>query len=220
MGERGTRATEIADRITKVREANGIGVRRLTKLVSDHIVGLGLDPYGTSYGTIRSYTTGAVLKPRRDVLDAIASVLGVRPDWLNTGKGYPTDHDEELAVAQAVEVEWLGDDWGLLADLYHRIRQNCLLPNMSPAVRALFWEAHHRLGASSLVEGDEDALYEIAEWIDLWVQEPTHWYEGLTLTEPQILNYYVGALNALALLGSMAPRASVSAIFPTPKEQE
>ena len=48
MGERGTRAKEIADRIRKIREANGIGVRRLTQLVRDHIVGLGLDPY--AYG--------------------------------------------------------------------------------------------------------------------------------------------------------------------------
>ncbi len=146
--------------------------------------------------------------------------LGVRAEWLKTGNGYRTEHDEELALQQSVEVEWLGDDWGLMADLYHRIRQNCLLPNLSPSVRALFWEAHRRLGASSLVDGDEDGLYKIAQWIDVWVQEPTHWYDSPNVTEPQILNYYVSALNALALLGSMATRANVPAILPMPKEQE
>ena len=220
MGERGTKAKEIADRITKVRKANGIGIRRLTKLVRDHIVGLGLDPYGTSYGTIRSYATGAVLKPRREVLDAIASVLGVRPDWLNTGKGYPKDHDEELAVAQSIEVEWIGDDWGLLAGLYHRIRQTTVLANMPPPVRSIFWETLNRLRDQPSVTSGEDALYGIAKQIDDWVLEPLNAYQALDTTEPQILNYYVGALNALALLGSMAPQASVSAILPTPKEQE
>ena len=89
-----------------------------------------------------------------------------------------------------------------------------------PIGEGAFLEAHRRLGASSLVDGDEDGLYKIAQWIDVWVQEPTHWYDSPNVTEPQILNYYVSALNALALLGSMATRANVPAILPMPKEQE
>ena len=170
MGVRRTRAKEIAGRIKEALDAAGVSVRGLPELVRDHMVALGRDPYGTSYGTIRNYTTGAVLKPRRDVLDAIATVLGVRAEWLITGRGYRTDHDEERAVAQSIEVEWLGDDWGLEAELYDRIRQNCVLPNMPPPVRALFWEAHHRLGESTLLDGDEDQLFKIAEWIDATFQ--------------------------------------------------
>ena len=220
MGVRRTRAKEIAGRIKEALDAAGVSVRGLPQLVRDHIVALGRDPYGTSYGTIRNYTTGAVLKPRRDVLDAIATVLGVRPDWLITGKGYPTDHDEELAVAQSVEVEWLGDDWGLLADLYHRIRQDTMLPNMPPPVRSIFWETLHRLRDQPSALSGEDALYGIAQQIDAWVLEPLGAYPTLKTPEPCILNFYVGALNALAVLGSMAPRASMSVILPTPKEQE
>ena len=218
MGARSARASEIADRINKARGGKGVSVRGLYKLVRDHMEATVGDPYGASYGTIQNYTTAAVYKPRRDILVAIAHVLSVRADWLINGEGYRTDQDEERALAQAEEVEWLGDDWGMMADQYHRIRQSCILPNMTPPVRSVFWEAYRRLCESSVPDGLD--AYDIAQMIDNWVRAPLDWLNDLDHTEPQVLNYYIGALNTLAILGSKAPRGSVSAILPTPKEQE
>ena len=219
MGARNTRATQIAGRLKEARDASGISVHRLSGLVREYIAEQGLDPYGTSYGTIRSYETGAVLKPRREVLGAIASVLGIRAEWLITGNGYRTDQDEKRASAQAGEVEWLGDDWGLRAAVYHRIRQETLLANMSPPVRSLFWETLRRLTSPSVADGP-DELYRIAKHIDAWVCAPLDWIRGPEPTEPQLMNFRVAVLNALTSDGFKGPHPRPSALLPTPKEQE
>ena len=184
--------------------ASGIGVRKLQEGVRGYFVDKKLDPYGTSYGTIRSYCRGEVLKPRREILEAIAFVLGVRPQWLIEKDGYRTERDQR-AAEQSYDFVRVGDDWGLNPDLYHRIMQSLLLPNMPKPVRSLFWETVGRLAHHPLVTSQEDT-YDAAQLIEHWVLSPVEKFRlGYpdSEPEPQLLTYYVGALNGLSLLLSI-----------------
>ena len=210
MGERSQRASQIAGRIVNEMKASGIGVRKLQEGVRAYFVEKKLDPYGTSYGTIRSYSQGAVLKPRREVLEAIAFVLGVRAQWLISKDGYRTEQDQRLAEGSYDFVR-VGDDWGLNRDLYHRIMQNLLLPNMPTVVRSLFWETVGRLGRHPMITDEEDT-YDAAQLIEHWILSPVQKFRlGYpdSQPEPQLLTYYVGALNGLSLLFSIELRPAV-----------
>ena len=50
---------------------------------------------GSSYGGIRQYVEGKIESPRVDLLEAIADVLGVRPEWLTFNDGPMTKRQEQ-----------------------------------------------------------------------------------------------------------------------------
>ena len=54
---------------------------------------------GSSYGGIRQYVEGKIESPRRELLDAIADVLGVRPEWLASNSGPMTKLQEHAQQA-------------------------------------------------------------------------------------------------------------------------
>jgi hypothetical protein len=201
VGERRERALQIAGRIVSEMNARGIGVRKLQEGVRAYFVEQKLDPYGTSYGTIRSYSQGRVLKPRREVLEAIASALSVQAPWLISGDGYRTERDQKLAD-EGYDIVLVGDDWGLNPDLYHRIMQSLLLPKMPNPVRSLFWETVGRLAHHPMVT-DQEELYDAAQLIEHWVLSPVEKFRlghPDSAPTPQLMTYYVGALNGLFIL--------------------
>ena len=204
MGERRERALQIADRMASAMNARGIGARKLQEGVRAYFVEQKLDPYGTSYGTIRSYSRGEVLKPRREVLEAIASELSVQAPWLISGDGYRTERDQKLAD-EGYDIVFVGNDWGLVPDLYHRIMQSLLLPKMPNPVRSLFWETVGRLAHHPMVTEQEE-LYDAAQLIEHWVLSPVEKFRlghPDSAPTPQLMTYYVGALNGLSLLFSI-----------------
>lgn len=72
-------------------QALQVEVRRLVKAATG-------DTKGTSYGTIWSYVKGqAPIEPRREVIDALARVFRVRPEWLAFDRGQRTDAEEAAA---------------------------------------------------------------------------------------------------------------------------
>jgi transcriptional regulator with XRE-family HTH domain len=89
----------VAQNLTRVMDAKGIGVRELARLVDAAVKASGaVSPGNVSYGTIRAYTLGTAT-PRAEPLRWIAGALGVRAEWLIWNEGQPTDEGERLMVA-------------------------------------------------------------------------------------------------------------------------
>lgn len=70
---------------------------------------------GSSYGGIRQYVGGKIESPRRELLDAFADVLRVRPEWLAFNDGAMTAQEDQVRSAlegattsERREGEW---DW-------------------------------------------------------------------------------------------------------------
>lgn len=86
-------------------ERTGLSMRQFAELVKER-----LPPRtrGASYPGIRALFDGEIVRPRPNIVEAIAAVLGVNPAWL-TGEGprdvvqAMADADAEQATASAVE---------------------------------------------------------------------------------------------------------------------
>jgi hypothetical protein len=84
--------TGYADRLSEAlqRGPHPMSVRALARQIATAFP----DLRGTSYGGIRQYAAGSVRRPRTELLQAIAEILGVRRDWLAFGEGAMTDKEE------------------------------------------------------------------------------------------------------------------------------
>ena len=217
MGERSDQARAIGRRITKEMRSTGIGVRKLQERVRNHRSAMGRDLDGTSYGTIRAYAKGDVFKPRQGILDSIAHVLGVRPVWLSTEEGYRTEKEQNRATERYPELRQVGDTVWVDLETYDRIYQNLTLPDTPLPVRSMFWETIDGLNRPPDVNDNEE-LYRLAEWIEQWIHEPiAKYYVGVPVRPapvPQVVSYYVAALNALALLFSIGRTSNVPRFDP------
>ena len=61
---------------------------------------------GTSYGTVWSYVKGEVAEPRPRIVQAMADVLGLSPEWLASGDGPRTEKE----VARGTLAAEIGDE--------------------------------------------------------------------------------------------------------------
>ena len=73
-----------------------MSVRKLAKEISGRYEHL----RGSSYSGIRQYVEGKIDSPRVELLDAIADVLGVRPEWLGFARGPMTKRQEQAQKVQ------------------------------------------------------------------------------------------------------------------------
>lgn len=73
-------------------------VRGLAKVIQEYEAADGTRPYkglrGATYGGIRQYVEGNITNPRHELLNAIATALEVRADWLRFNEGSMTDVQE------------------------------------------------------------------------------------------------------------------------------
>lgn len=91
-----TDPAQIARRLSERLEEKGLGYEDFHRRVRDVSGGA----RGTSYGSVWAYANGRVSEPRPKVVEAMADVLGVRYEWLMTGRGPRT-----LTEAARAEVE-------------------------------------------------------------------------------------------------------------------
>ena len=84
-----------------------VGVRQLSEQIREK---LGVNAPGTSYGALHLYRRARIYRPRVEVLEAAAEVLGLRTAWLIWDEGEPTLGDEYArrqarAAQEAIERE-------------------------------------------------------------------------------------------------------------------
>ena len=81
----------IARKLDQAMKEQEVGVRRLSEQIQEK---LGVNAPGTTYGALQLYRKARVYRPRVDVLEATAEVLGLRPEWLIWDEGEATDVEE------------------------------------------------------------------------------------------------------------------------------
>ena len=78
-------------------DKSGLTVSRLRKMLVERVG----DALGVSYGTLQKSTAGrAAVPPRKEVLDGMAAILGVRGSWLVYEVGERTEDEERLRLAK------------------------------------------------------------------------------------------------------------------------
>lgn len=90
----------LADRLGAELTQRNIGVRRLAQRVQDCV---GKDARGAKYAGVRALVAGEILRPRKEILVAIAEILQVRFGWLATGEGPRTEAEEAAAAHVAAQ---------------------------------------------------------------------------------------------------------------------
>ncbi|HUF69829.1 MAG TPA: hypothetical protein VMM79_14390 [Longimicrobiales bacterium] len=107
------------------------------------------DARGTSYGSIWSYVNGqAPLEPRREVVEALAVVLGVRVEWLLQDDGAMTEieqHARETVSAAAPRGE---DSARKITEAFASIIPN--FDRLNLGTDALYWAWLNLLNRSSI----------------------------------------------------------------------
>jgi hypothetical protein len=214
------------ERIQKalVRGPRPLTLRRLHRELEEGFP----DVPGTSYSGVRKYSAGQVKKPRIELLNAMASVLGVRPEWLAFGEGEMT---EELQEARRMTAESPTHprfqdpvDWSVVI-VTEALRRTPMLRGYSLAdVEAMAFQllAHASTSVES-VRVDPDILTELAEPAALglsdFVMEAWERVHGATPsedTELQFRRFAVGLLHTLTLAfpppGERDPREYLSSI--------
>ena len=157
---------------------------------------------GTSYGSIWSYVKGqAPLEPRREVIDALASVLGVLPSYLLAG-GPRTPEEKDVADLAAERAK--GNFLEALVD--------CAIPEFNELeidAQGLLIQALARFRAAAprdwFPPDDKTRPYAVhlvaflatlrqAVFMPLWA-----WSDKPDLSEPATSDYIRGALAAFIL---------------------
>jgi transcriptional regulator with XRE-family HTH domain len=189
---------------------------------------------GSSYGSLHSLVRGKTYRPRPEILTALASLFGVRPDWLIHGTGERTEHEEQ--VRRLTEAGWrpnAGKDFRemvraslrrnaqpvaspLITDSLPKAarlaRDHLSMGQLPPHLQVLWLEVWRRLLVRS---GSESATgHEMGYALQSWMTLPFA-ITGTVPSDDAMERYAEAAIHALMLATDMAkderPRDSRSA---------
>ena len=146
-----------------------MSVRKLAEEMSSRFKHL----RGSSYGGIRQYVGGKIESPRMELLDAIADVLEVRPEWLAFNSGSMTKLQEQAKKArQQAKSREEGSAW---QERYDGLRAGMERP--SPLWRmATYFYATEVLIQGLVIDFLQSGGEDFETWSSEDIEEVTAWF--------------------------------------------
>lgn len=227
---------QIGDRLHRILEERSMSIYKLHKEVEKRTDGA----RGSSYSGLRHYVTGAVKRPRPDIIEAAAHALGVDPEWLLTGEGSPhltadqveaeLDRAEEEAERDLMERADAGldaaVDRAIEAEDRRQRSEGDLFSSVlleSSAARAVFRVAWARL-ADGCQEPDmePEEMNAVGRLLLAQLEAPLNTWgyrENLVRSRRDLDDYVIGMLHCLMTAMSHPRRGdSISALLETARE--
>lgn len=161
------RGIEVGSRVGRARQEAELNLSRFSREVR-RVVG---PVRGTSRTALRNLEQGRVDSPRKEVVEAIAQVLGVDERWLWTGRRLPTL--PAPGAAEPVLPPVPDDDPVWTVELTERVAAQARLASAPPPVRDRFWALLRRTAAREDADvRDAEDVIELARGIEEAVLRP------------------------------------------------
>ena len=184
------------ERLRLRMDERGLDVKSLRQQVSDATGGA----RGTSYGTIWSYVKGhAPLEPRREVVEALAALLDVLPEYLLHG-GAKSQAEAAILEREEERDDSRFNEW-MLNELEDLDRLDASVHLALIALLHRWLTAMERSGRE-LESRDEAEAYLLSTWAFLW--EPLkawgRWIDrNVTVDQGSLSDYMTAMLHAMNL---------------------
>ena len=150
---------------------------------------------GSSYGGIRQYVEGKIESPRGELLQAMADVLGVRPEWLAFNKGLMTEREEQAQKAlKRAKSREEGSEIALWQERYDALRAGVERPSPLWNVGGYF-HATEPLMQGLVIDFLESGGEHFLTWSPEDIEEVTLWLVSLIEVPAQALSPALEGVN-------------------------